>query len=50
VLFDFLFFAGQVLSLAGLAYGAYLSLSYGRKKSIRQAVAKTPFAQFDAFQ
>jgi hypothetical protein len=50
MLLDFLFFAGQVLNLAALAYGAYLMLSYGRKKSIAKAVEKTRFAEFDAFQ
>ena len=50
MLLDFLFFAGQVLNLAALAYGAYLVLSYGRKKSIAKAVEKTRFAEFDAFQ
>jgi hypothetical protein len=33
MLLDLLFFAGQVLNLVALAYGAYLMLSYGRKKS-----------------
>ena len=50
MLLDFLFLAGQVVNLAALAYGAYLMLSYGRKKSIGQAVAKTRFAKFDVVE
>ncbi len=50
MLLDFLFVAGQVLNLVALGYGGYLMLSYGRRKSIGQAVAKTRFAKFDAFQ
>jgi hypothetical protein len=49
MLLDFLFISGQVVNLAVLAYGAYLMLSYGRKKSIGQAGAKTRFAKVEVF-
>lgn len=44
---DFLFFCGQVASLAGLACGCYLTLIYGREETLRKAVATARFAEFD---
>lgn len=44
---DLLFFCGQVMSVAALACGCYLTLSHGREESLRKAIGAVRFAEFD---
>ena len=44
---DILFFCGQVLSLAVLASGCYLTVRYGREDTLRESVAAVRFAEFN---
>jgi hypothetical protein len=44
---DLLFFSGQVMSVAALACGCYLTLSHGREGSLKKGVTAVRFAEFD---